>query len=61
MWFVYSGEVRGEVGTKSRMCGYMGSAIICYSSSIYLDLLYHLMFVESLSAFMFFDVMKKKN
>jgi len=37
MWAVYSGEVRGEVGTRSRMC-YVGwavwvrgvSAIICY-------------------------------
>ena len=27
-------------------CGYMGSAIICYSRLIYLDLRYHLMFVE---------------
>jgi len=37
MWAVYSGEVRGEVGTRYRMCyvGWVvwvhgGSAIICY-------------------------------
>ena len=42
MWVVYSGEVRGEVGTRSRMCyvgwavwvQYMGSAVICYSRLI---------------------------
>jgi len=53
IWVVYSGEVRGEVGTRSRMC-YVGwvvwvhgsTAIICYSRLIKLDLRYHLMFVE---------------
>jgi len=37
MWVVYSGEVRGEVGTRSCMCcvGWAvwvhgGSAVICY-------------------------------
>jgi len=37
MWVVYSGEVRDEVGTRSRMCYvgiYMGSAIICYNRLI---------------------------
>jgi len=42
MWVVYSGEVRGEVGTRSGMCcvgwvvwvQYIGSAIICYSRLI---------------------------
>jgi len=41
MWVVYSGEVRGEVGTRSRMCyvGWVvwvhgGSAIVCYSRLI---------------------------
>jgi len=53
MWAVYSGEVRGEVGTISRMCyvGWAvwvhgGSAIICYVSVIWLYLRYRLMFVE---------------
>ena len=37
MWVVYRGEVRGEVGTRSRMLcrmGGVGSAIICYSRLI---------------------------
>jgi len=49
---VYSGEVRGEVVTRSRMCcvGWVvwvhGFRYFCYSRLIYLDLWYHLMFVE---------------
>jgi len=51
VWAVHSGEVRGEVGTRPRMC-YVGwavwvhgvSAIICYVYVIWLDLRYHLMF-----------------
>jgi len=41
MWVVYRGEVRGEVGTRSRMCyiGWVvwvqgGSAIVCFSGLI---------------------------
>ena len=37
MWAVYSGEVRGEVGTRSRMCYvgwavwvHVGYVILCY-------------------------------
>jgi len=29
MWVVHSGEVRGEVGTKSRMC-YVGWVVVLY-------------------------------
>ena len=49
---VYSGEVSGEVGTRSRMCC-VGWVVwvhwfwyFCYSRIIQLDLWYHLMFVE---------------
>jgi len=53
VWVVYIGEVRGGVGTRSRMCcvgwvvwvQYMGSAIF-YSRLVQLDLCYHLMLVE---------------
>ena len=58
MWAVYSWEVRGEVGTISRMCcvGWAvwvhgGSAIVCYSNLIQLDLRYHLIFVEIISTY----------
>jgi len=33
MWVVYSGEVRGEVGTRSRMC-YVGWVVWVHKSSI---------------------------
>jgi len=53
MLAVYSGEVRGEVGTRSRMCcvGWVvwvrGVLLVFfYSRLIYLVLWYHLMFVE---------------
>ena len=49
---VCSGEVSGEVGTRSRTCcvGWVvrthGFCYFCYSRLIQLDLWYHLMFVE---------------
>ena len=52
VWVVYSGEVRGEVGTRSRIScvGWVawvhGFCYFCYSRLIQLDLWYHLMFVE---------------
>jgi len=52
VWDVYSGEVRGEVGTRSRMC-YVGWVVwvhgfwyFCYSRLIYVDIWCRLMFVE---------------
>ena len=53
MWAVYSGVVRGEVGTRSCMCcvGWavwvQGVLLLCAMSRlIWLDLRYHFMFVE---------------
>ena len=60
MWVVYSGEVRGEVGTRSRTC-YVGCVVwvhgvmLFYAMSrlIWLDLLHHFMFVEIICTYTF--------
>jgi len=53
MWVVYSGEVRGEVGSRSRMC-YIGCVAwvhgFCYYMLFLVNIVklqYHLMFVEN--------------
>ena len=59
MWAVYCGEVRGEVGTRSRMC-YVGWVVwvhgFCYCMLFYviwLDLRHHLMDVEFICTYVF--------
>jgi len=46
MWAVYSAEVRGEVGTRSRMC-YVGWVVRVHGVLLlYVMSRYHIMFVE---------------
>ena len=46
MWDVYSGVVRGEVGTRSRMC-YVGWVVWVHGVLLlYVMFRYHIVFVE---------------